>query len=330
MEKISEFVVGDLQCPSCVCKIQWTLENDLGISPANVSVSLISQTVQARHSDSIPSEAIRHSLRRAGYKLEEDLRQGFSAYKFAKHLSETIHWRRNVCKPCQAKRRKDRGVEEEVSVLPGTCVSKAVPKKPEMVVEKPAFEPQQPFYTVTQLSLSGLSCSACVSTIRDAFQTHHEEGVFSSDVNLLDNSAKVVHNASRFTPEDVVKTIEDLGYHAEIIKSTSIKRESPSEPFPNYRVSFHITGMTCASCASSIRQALENDPQILKATVDLMSNSGTAIIAQQEDAERVKYVVESTGYGFILGEIVPINPIKTPSATNIRTINVRLDGLFCR
>lgn len=326
MEEISAFVISDLQCPSCVCKIQWTLENDLGISPANVSVSLISQTVEVRHPDSIPSEAISHALRSVGYKLEEDIGPGFSISWFPKYLAGIIHWRRNVCKSCQATTKTVTGTKEAISVLPGTCLSKAIPAKLEGVEKRPLSGPQLP---ITELSLSGLSCSSCVSTITDAFHSHREEGVFSCDVNLLDNSAKVVHNASRFTPQDVVKTIEDLGYHAEIVQSTSIKREISSEFASQYRVSFHIIGMTCASCADSVRQALENEPKIIDVAVDLITNSGTAVIAQAEDAERVKDVVESTGYEFILGEILPVRSIE-PSKADIRTVKVRLDGMFCR
>src|SRR5204863_7913746 len=93
--------------------------------------------------------------------------------------------------------------------------------------------------------------------------------------------------------------IEGLGYHAEIVQSTPIKRSSrvPShDQAPEYRLEFHIGGMTCASCSNSITQRLQNESYVKSVDINLIANSGMAIINDKEDAQKVKEAVEAMGY----------------------------------
>ncbi|WP_119395702.1 heavy metal translocating P-type ATPase [Salinibius halmophilus] len=73
---------------------------------------------------------------------------------------------------------------------------------------------QQGSQRVLDLQLSGVTCASCVATIEKA--VNQLEGVQSIDINFANRTASVLGSASR---EQVVKSIEDAGYGAQIIEN---------------------------------------------------------------------------------------------------------------
>lgn len=65
-----------------------------------------------------------------------------------------------------------------------------------------------------------------------------QSGVMSVTVNLVMNSAVVVHDSSIISPEKVAGEIEDIGYGASVLESRAIEK-------PMRKTVFGLQGMTC-------------------------------------------------------------------------------------
>jgi len=146
------------------------------------------------------------------------------------------------------------------------------------------------------------------------------------------NSATVVHDSTRITADEVAALIEQLGYGAEAVSSTPMgrKRVTSQDFETDYRLEFHIGGMTCASCSNSITRGLQEEPYIKSVNINLMANSGTVILSKKEDADKVKEAVETMGFTCDLGEIAPLRPTEASPASGIRLVRIRIDDMFCR
>lgn len=109
--------------------------------------------------------------------------------------------------------------------------------------------PSMPNVYKATLSLSGMTCSACVSGI-----SHNVERlpwVRSVDVNLLTSSGTVIFHGKDHA-EELVSAIEDLGFEASIesveeIQTTSSKAK-PVLPADRWRATYSVGGMTCSAC----------------------------------------------------------------------------------
>ena len=187
---------------------------------------------------------------------------------------------------------------------------------------------------MTEFLVSGMTCTSCANAITDGIKANRVRGVLSCDVDVMSNSARVVHNSARVTSVEVARMIEDLGYHAEVVSSRPVSRRqrvASHDYAEEYRLEFHIGGMSCASCSNSITHGLQGEPFIKSVNVNLMANSGTVILSKKEDAQKVKDAVEALGFICDLGEIAPLRPTSQVSTVNdIRLVRIRIDGMYCR
>lgn len=136
-----------------------------------------------------------------------------------------------------------------------------------------------------EFRIDGMTCASCVSTIESYIG--NLEGVHSIRVNLLSGRASVTFNDRSMRLDDLGVAFDEIGFPA-----TLLKKEVAGEG----RVI--VSGMTCASCASSIESSLLLMDGVLSVQVNFM----TAILAVKFDAARVKMRdvikrVEELGYG---------------------------------
>jgi copper chaperone CopZ len=336
MDKVSYFVVENLHCPSCIFTVKSTLSDELNIPATNVHISLISQTITVRHNESITPGVIAHALEKVGFEVEDDEErtQASSSLWFPKPLAGMKRKRRHreVCKSCQA---EDRAKKEKKTLVPRTSVVKAM-SGVSSVTEKTVVagsSGSRNTFMQTEFAVNGMTCASCSNAITEGVKANRDRGILSCDVSIMTNSARVVHDVSRFTAHDIVTLIGDLGYGAEIVQSTPISRRSrlsSHDQAPEYRLEFHIGDMTCASCSNAITRGLQDEPYIKSVNVNLMSNSGTVILTNKDDAQKVKDTVESMGYTCDLGEFAPLRPLEASPADDVRLVRIRIDGMFCR
>lgn len=115
------------------------------------------------------------------------------------------------------------------------------------------------------IDIDGMSCASCVGRVEKALQA--VPGVTEATVNLNAENATVAGSA---TVSDLRQALTDVGYPA--------RQET---------LSLTIEGMSCASCVGRIERALQEQPGVLEANVNLASESASitylsGVISRQE------------------------------------------------
>lgn len=337
MDKVSYLIVDNLHCPSCIFTVKSTLNDELSIPATNVNVSLVTHTITVRHDGSITHSIIARALENVGFDVQvedsgEHPSQSYISNPFTARKRKRRH--REICKSCQADHRakqEKKTLISRPSFAKSFLSSKSAGTENTLVVENPKLLSSE---VVTEFLVSGMTCTSCANAITEGVKANRVRGVLSCDVDVMSNSARVVHNSARISSVEVARIIEDLGYHAEIVSSRPMSRRQrvvSHDYAEEYRLEFHIGGMSCASCSNSITHGLQEEPYIKSVNVNLMANSGTVILSRKEDSQRVKEAVETLGFICDLGEIAPLRPASGGSAVNdIRLVRIRIDGMYCK
>jgi len=350
MDKVSYFVVDNLHCPSCIFTVKSTLYDEVHIPATNVHISLVNHTVTVRHDQSVTSASIAHALQKIGFDVEvpEDDDSPIiggpaarSSRWFANPLTSRKRKRlhREICKSCQAEHQAKQEKNSLIrtnsfwSLRPRTSgTEKTVVEPTNDASDKVELRSLTPNEVATELVVEGMTCASCANAINDGLKAQRSEGVLSSDIDVLGNSAKVIHDANRISPEQVAKLIEEIGYGAEVVSSRPMSRRRPysQASYPTeFRLEFHIGGMSCASCSNSITNGLQQEDYIKSVNINLMANSGTVILSKKDDAMKVKEAVEAMGFTCDLGEIAPLRPVSENRDNDVRVVRIRVDGMFC-
>ncbi len=79
------------------------------------------------------------------------------------------------------------------------------------------------------IPVTGMTCAACQARIQRVLQA--TPGVNTANVNLMTNEATITFNPERISPQDLVSTIEDTGYGAELpsVKTQSFEAQTEQE-----------------------------------------------------------------------------------------------------
>ena len=142
--------------------------------------------------------------------------------------------------------------------------------------------------------VNGMSCASCVSHVENALR--ELKGVISANVNLATEKATVEYLSSETGIAEFKRAVESAGYHVTGKKEDGKKK-----------VTFAVTGMTCASCVSNVGKALRELDGIVSANVNLASEQATV----EYDAGEVgmadfRKVIEGAGYGIGVGDDVEV------------------------
>ena len=132
----------------------------------------------------------------------------------------------------------------------------------------------------TSLGIVGMSCASCAQSIEKALKEH--TGVEQANVNFASEKAYLTYDPKVTNKQELIDTVRATGYDASLETKKTILR---------------IGGMTCASCAQTIENALKKTEGIVEANVNLASEKAVVVYDVQEiDYEGIKEVIEGTGY----------------------------------
>lgn len=106
------------------------------------------------------------------------------------------------------------------------------------------------------IGIHGMSCASCVSTVEGTLAA--VPGVQNAVVNLAAERGTVRYDPNRVRPSALVKAIAGTGYTPLVEK-----------------VTIPISGISCASCVSTIERALNQAPGVVSASVNLATNAAT-------------------------------------------------------
>ncbi len=126
--------------------------------------------------------------------------------------------------------------------------------------------------------LTGMTCATCAQTISESLSGL--EGIEKADVNLATEKAMVTYDPSKVNIEEMRKAVIDAGYDVIINE-----------------VTFSIGGMTCATCASTVEEAVQGLDGVLSAMVNLATDKLTVRYDPQKvRVPQMKKAITDAGY----------------------------------
>lgn len=156
-------------------------------------------------------------------------------------------------------------------------------------------------FATTTLVVEGMTCGACTSAVEGGLKD--KRGVKTVNVSLLSERAIVDYDPSSVTPEQIAEAIEDRGFGATVL-DTSTPQNGPGglQEMENQKSKFRVTtvaigGMTCGACTSSVQSAFKDVDGLVQFNISLLAER--AIIAHDPEAlpsEKITNIIEDAGF----------------------------------
>ena len=159
--------------------------------------------------------------------------------------------------------------------------------------------------TTYELTLSGLSCGKCVAKVETLLKEHADIDSFS-----VTKTHASVHTS--LEQSEVIALIESIGFSA---SAETVLDDAPetvtqhvSQPQDNTAAvndeatsqQFILSGMTCASCVSSVEKAILSVAGVSSTSVNLAER--TALVSGNAPSNQIIQAVEDAGYQAELSE----------------------------
>ncbi|KAK3180706.1 hypothetical protein K4F52_007923 [Lecanicillium sp. MT-2017a] len=94
-----------------------------------------------------------------------------------------------------------------------------------------------------------------------------------------------------------------------------------------WRATMSVGGMTCAVCVNTITNDLEKNSYIIKAVVNLVSNSATVDFNDPSKVQDIISNIEDLGYDATLDKVIDL--AEQNKQTDTRQVEIKVDGIFC-
>lgn len=143
---------------------------------------------------------------------------------------------------------------------------------------------EHPKYKKIELPVTGMTCAACSARVQSGIA--EMEGVNFVSVNLASERASIKFDPETLSTESIIKKIADLGYGATVATQT-----------------IPVSGMTCAACAARVQRELARVEGVLKADVNLATESATVeYLPTQAGYRDLKEAIRRAGYDVLKTE----------------------------
>ncbi len=134
-----------------------------------------------------------------------------------------------------------------------------------------------------------MTCASCAITIEKALNKKSEGA--KAVVNFAVERAVIEGDAIK--PDQLIKIVKSTGYGASLIKV----EEENADTKKTYKVS----GMTCASCATTVEKTLKKVPGVESASVNIATEMATVVIDPHIVSEReMAKAVSNSGYELVI------------------------------
>ena len=131
------------------------------------------------------------------------------------------------------------------------------------------------------INLGGMTCAGCAAKIEKALG--NVGGVETAAVNFASEKASVDYHPGDTGIEEIIDTIEDLGYQARLEKAT-----------------YEVEGMTCASCVARVERALADVEGVVGVEVNLATERATVTYNQEQTSfPAMARAVSAAGYRLV-------------------------------
>ena len=365
-------LIKNIHCSSCSSHIEDTLYR-LGKAVMQINVSIVNDEVRVLHASSLTTSDIYHALSDEAFDVHsattldykgkliseintasathEWLDETSSPWKFsqlalATSSSEKARRSRQQqhvqhCVACQEEE-KENGRVVDISMAEEEPIKEKLddisrqeghnPRGENVVL--PESGPAK-FSYVTTLSIGGMTCASCTSSITHAVK--ELDFVESVNVDLMTNSATIRFSGTDKSLKDITDAVKDIGYEVtvaslEVLSPVVRDRQARDLSKSLYKAILSIGGMTCASCTTTITHGLKELPFVKDVNIALMTNSGTITYEGKGHLDAILEKVDDLGYDCEVEKSGPIESNdRDTSATELRTrtIQLKIDGMFC-
>ena len=166
----------------------------------------------------------------------------------------------------------------------------------------------------------------CTKSIETALS--NMDGVSKVNASLAFNSAHVEYDPSKIRHDDLINTIEDIGYDVvvqpqqQIVEDDDIERGATASSTKGI-VEFTVSGMTCSMCSQSVVRALESTPGVKGAIVTLSTNQAKVEFdSSLTSVDALNKMIEDIGY-----DVVGTYVVHVPGSTdNFNSQGAPLNG----
>ncbi|KAJ2985330.1 hypothetical protein NUW58_g5592 [Xylaria curta] len=98
----------------------------------------------------------------------------------------------------------------------------------------------------------------------------------------------------------------------------------------SWRATLAISGMTCAACSNGITNELEKKDWVIKAIVNLVTNSAVIdYLGAKEDVSQVVESIEDLGYDAHIDQVNATNDEREKEMLHQRSVQIRIDDFYC-
>ncbi|KFP52267.1 Copper-transporting ATPase 2, partial [Cathartes aura] len=170
----------------------------------------------------------------------------------------------------------------KVCLLNGSEVNKGACPSPALLCDL-FREPLQDTTCMAVIRIDGMTCNSCVQSIEGTIS--QRQGVQRIAVSLADRTGNIHYDPVVTDGEELRAAIEDMGFDASVLTepprqgcALDALPDSPHLDGPNQpsgataeKCFLQITGMTCASCVSTIERNLQKEDGIVSVLVALMA-----------------------------------------------------------
>ena len=166
-----------------------------------------------------------------------------------------------------------------------------------------------------KFNIIGMSCASCANTIE--FFLNGEESIYQVFMNLTTDSVVVEYDENILSASDIVKVIQEAGYDA---------------IYEQDKLSLHVEGMSCASCAANIDHAVKGLDGIEDIHINVANDKMRVIYDKNTITfSQIKKAVQDVGYDVFLDQENELeNPemVKMKKAKNKMIISSIISSLM--
>lgn len=176
------------------------------------------------------------------------------------------------------------------------------------------------------LSISGMTCSSCSSTVESAIKS--SAGVQRASVDLIGETATVIINTdnnnegvAQTLVDELISAIEDTGFDAQMLSirtlTTTVGGETNgystfgsmtckgnSKSRYSVEATFALEGLTCATCVGAVSSAVKSLPSsrlnVESVNVRLLPDATLTVHCDPSMIDEIIDTVESVGFGIEL------------------------------
>ncbi|KAH3686286.1 hypothetical protein WICPIJ_002735 [Wickerhamomyces pijperi] len=173
----------------------------------------------------------------------------------------------------------------------------------------------------TRIKIGGMTCGACSSSI--TANVLKMNGVAACDVSLITEEAEVEHNALVVTKDQIMETIEDSGFDAELISSEQASDDDDGDAV--IETILDVKGMTCGACTSSIESTVGSNDKVVAIQVSLITEQAIVKHHQSLTSESIKEIIDDCGFD---STIIEVNDNSGPAQFNKDTYSENITLLI--